>query len=77
MDQAGKVTMVTVGVEPRFIQVTPDNQYALVLNSRSGDMAVIRIEAFVKKKWGKNAPAPLFTMVPVGAKPVSVAVRRA
>jgi sugar lactone lactonase YvrE len=77
MDQAGKVTMVAVGVEPRFIQVTPDNQYALVLNSRSGDMAVIRIEAFVKKKWGKNAPAPLFTMVPVGAKPVSVAVRRA
>lgn len=75
MDETGSVRVVAVGAEPRYIAVTPDNQYALVLNSRSGDMAVIRIAAFKIGK--KTAPAPLFTMIPVGAKPVSAAIRPA
>jgi YVTN family beta-propeller protein len=68
---------VAVGAEPRHIAVTPDDQYALVLNSRSGDMAVIDIAAFDNARRAKTAPAPLFTMIPVGAKPVSTAIRRA
>ena len=38
----GKVAaVVAVGAEPRHVAVTPDNRYAIVLNSRSGDVAVI------------------------------------
>ena len=67
---------VAVGAEPRYIAVTPDNQYAMALNRRSGDMAVILIPAFVNVRRAKTAPTPLFTMIPVGAKPVSLAIRR-
>jgi YVTN family beta-propeller protein len=71
--ETGKViATVAVGAEPRHISVTPDNQYAIALNSRSGDMAVIRIPALPSK-----TRAYLFTMIPVGAKPVSASVRRA
>jgi YVTN family beta-propeller protein len=74
----GKVfAVVTVGAEPRHIAITPDDQYAMTLNSRSGDMAVIRIAAVSNKSRSKTAPIPLFTMIPVGAKPVSAAIRRA
>jgi YVTN family beta-propeller protein len=68
---------IAVGAEPRHIVVTPDDQYALALNSRSGDMAVIDISAFDNTRRARTAPAPLFTMIPVGAKPVSAAIRRA
>jgi YVTN family beta-propeller protein len=75
----GKVTAnVAVGAEPRKIVVTDDGQYALVLNRRSGDMAVIDISAFSTAKGAKTPPPPaaLFTMIPVGAKPVSAVIRR-
>jgi YVTN family beta-propeller protein len=68
------IATLTVGDEPGYIAVTPDNQYALVLNRRSGNMAVIRIAAIVAKR---TRPAPLFTVIPVGARPVSLAVRLA
>jgi YVTN family beta-propeller protein len=74
--ETGKTIAVAVGAEPRHIAVTPDDQYALTLNRRSGDMAVIRIPAFENKDRAKWAPTPLFTMIPVGAKPVSAAIRR-
>jgi len=73
----GKVfAVVTVGAEPRHIAITPDDQYAMTLNSRSGDMAVIRIAAISNKSRSRTAPIPLFTMIPVGAKPVSAAIRQ-
>lgn len=61
------------GAAPGYIAITPDNQYALVLNRSSGDMAVIRIAAVTKARRYKSAP--LFTMIPVGSKPVAAAVR--
>lgn len=74
----GKVAaVVAVGAQPRHVAVTPDNQYAIVLNSRSGDMAVILIQAILNPSRRKYAPSPLFTMIPVGANPVSAAIRRA
>ena len=66
--------VVAAGAEPGYITITPDNQYALVLNRRSGDMAVIRIAA-LRDKRSRPAPPPLFTMIRVGAKPVCAAVR--
>jgi YVTN family beta-propeller protein len=78
----GKIAAtVAVGAEPRSIAVTPDNQYAMAVNSRSGDMAVIRVDAFSSASFSsklKTAPtALLFTLIPVGSKPVAVAIRSA
>jgi DNA-binding beta-propeller fold protein YncE len=70
---AGKtIAVARVGSEPSFVEITPDNQYALVLNRSSGDMAVIRLAAITAKR---TRTAPLFTMIPVGSRPVSAAVR--
>ena len=70
-----KVLAVTpVGTEPSCIAITPDDQYALVLNQASGDMAVIRIKSVLgAAHWKKG---PLFLLIPVGSKPVSAAVVR-
>lgn len=66
------VGAVPVGKDPSFLTITPDGQYALVLNRTSGDMGVIRVKAVVRNR-GKSAP--LFTMIPVGSRPVAAAVR--
>jgi YVTN family beta-propeller protein len=63
--------VVQVGQEPREIIITPDQQYAIVLNQKSGDVAVIRIAALAARRFKS---APLFTLIPVGEKPVSAAV---
>ncbi|MBV9503423.1 MAG: beta-propeller fold lactonase family protein, partial [Acidobacteriia bacterium] len=63
--------VVQVGEEPRTILITPDQQYALVLNEKSGDVAVIRIASLAGRRYKS---APLFTLVPVGQEPVSAAV---
>jgi YVTN family beta-propeller protein len=67
-----KVVAVTgVGMDPGAIVVTPDQEYALVLNRASADMAVIRISAITV---GRAKSAPLFTMIPVGSGPVDAVV---
>jgi len=74
------VGVVQVGQEPRHVLITPDQQYALVLNEKSGDMAVVRIRVLKNQDASKlpalrpYRPTPLFTMIPVGEKPVSAAV---
>jgi hypothetical protein len=52
--------------------VTPNAEYALVLNRRSGDMAVLHIPTISR---GRARSAPLFTMIPVGSQPVSAVIR--
>jgi DNA-binding beta-propeller fold protein YncE len=77
---SGKLTaVVSVGDGPRAIVITPDKQYALVLNERSGDMAVIWLRTLSGSQVGgvrvrRYKTAPLFTMIPVGEGPVSAAV---
>ena len=66
------IAAVAVGQDPGFIAITPDRQYALVLNRGSGDMAVIRVAAITATR---AKSAPLFTMIPVGSTPVSAVVR--
>ena len=70
------VARIPVGQDPQEVVITPDNQYALVLNRKSGDVAVIRVPSI--SAWGNhhNKTAPLFTMVPVGARPVSATISR-
>ncbi len=72
IEQRRTVAAVPVGEEPRRVVLTPDHQYVLVLNRRSGDLAVIR-RRIVE---GPREPIrPLFTMIPVGAEPVDLAVQ--
>jgi YVTN family beta-propeller protein len=76
IETSNLLAVTPVGTGPACIVITPDDQYALVLNQASGDMAVIRIPnvtsaAKAQRRW-KNGP--LFMMIPVGSKPVSAAV---
>jgi hypothetical protein len=63
-----------VGDDPGFIAVTPDDLYALGLNRTSGDVAVLRVD-LIKPNRYKERAAKLLTVIPVGSKPVSAAVR--
>jgi YVTN family beta-propeller protein len=74
IDSRRVIAVVAVGRGPAFITSTPDSQYVLVLNAESGDMAVVRLAAIAAKR---ARSAPLFTMVPVGSRPVGAAVRHA
>lgn len=67
------IGVASVGAEPAHITITPDQQYALVLNQRSGDMAVLRLASITSRR---TKSAPLFTMIPVGSRPVWAVVRR-
>jgi YVTN family beta-propeller protein len=63
---------ISVGQDPVQVMVTPDNQYVLVLNRGSSDLSVIRVSKIGSDLRGKGAP--LFTVVPLGASPVSAAI---
>ena len=66
------IGVVQVGSDPGFVVVTPDDQYALVLNRRSGDVAVLRAGGITPNRYKSWS---LFTVIPVGSKPVSAAIR--
>ena len=70
------IGIVDITQQPTFIAITPDNQYALVLDEQSGNVAVIHIAAirFNWDAWSKKSGASLYTMLPVGAKPVQAVV---
>ena len=71
------VAVAGVGADPGEILFTPDGQYVLVLNRGSGDLAVIRIGALRTETDGKRrryTSPPLFTLIPVGSRPVAAAV---
>jgi YVTN family beta-propeller protein len=69
------IAVLPVGNDPGFIAVTPDDQYALVLNRKSGDVAVVDVDLISPNRYKERA-AKLATVIPVGSKPVSAAVRR-
>ena len=73
------IGVVEVGQKPGFVTITPDSEYALVLNEQSGDVAVIHIPAIQGHKLTPSMVlstmiGPLFTMIPVGSRPVSAAI---
>jgi YVTN family beta-propeller protein len=68
----GLLAKISVGQDPVQVMVTPDNQYVLVLNRGSSDLSVIRVSKIGSDLRGKGAP--LFTVVPLGARPVSAAI---
>ena len=77
VDTRKLVAVVQVGQEPGQILLTPDEEYALVLDEKSGDLAVIRLLSLTVAPDGSRRryrSAPLFTLIPVGEQPVSAAV---
>jgi DNA-binding beta-propeller fold protein YncE len=79
-ENSGKlVAAVQVGQQPEQIVLTParpgQDQYALVLNQGSGDLAVIRVNTLANSDpLRRYQPRPVFTLIPIGEKPVSAAV---
>lgn len=81
VDSRKLVGLVQAGQKPSYIVVTPDSQYALVLDESSGDMAVIHIpeiqtnrsKSGVMPGWA-SVSVPLFAMLSVGDRPVHAAV---
>lgn len=67
------IGIVGVGALPNYITVTPDNNYALILDEGSGDVAVIRIPD-IRRNHGKRNGVALFRLINVGEKPVHAAV---
>jgi YVTN family beta-propeller protein len=76
VDTRKVIALVNVGATPTFLTITPDNQYALVLDKRSGNMAVIRIPSIRLAAHWQNAKsgASLFTIIPAGDQPVHAAI---
>ena len=68
IDSRKVVGIVDVAQRPEFITVTPDNQYALVLDRSSGNLAIIHIAAFRLNPEASRTKsgAALFTILPVG-----------
>jgi DNA-binding beta-propeller fold protein YncE len=73
------IGVVSVGSDPGFVAVTRDDEYALVLNRKSGDVAVLRVGAIGASKdmlpRDSLKKAALLTVIPVGSRPVSADVR--
>ena len=72
INQPRVFAVVSVGSDPGFITITPEEQYVLVLNRKSGDVAVLRAAEIQPTP---HRPSPLLTMIPVGSRPVSAAVK--
>jgi YVTN family beta-propeller protein len=70
------IAVTPVGTDPNHITITPDDEYALVLNQGSGDMAVLRIPNITRavSDYRRSRKGPIFRMIPVGSKPVSAAI---
>jgi hypothetical protein len=85
VDTRKMIALTQVGDRPSRIVITPDQQYALVLNEGSGDLAVIRIPAIAGNRTRNGASAlpsqiltlrgvSLFAMIPVSRQPADLAV---
>src|SRR5260370_10347478 len=79
--ESGKlVALVTVGSQPGQIVLTPNREYALVLNEKSGDMAVIRLFSLGGNQVGGDPgnrvkSRPLFTISPARERPLPPPLR--
>ncbi len=74
------IAVVQASPGTRQILITPDDQFALVLNEYSGDLAVIRIPPIEANRLRSGlinrtkSAASLLTVFPVGDQPVAAAI---
>ncbi|MBV8550085.1 MAG: hypothetical protein JOY54_02215 [Acidobacteriaceae bacterium] len=77
IDTRKVIGIVEVGEKPSYICITPDSRYALVLDQKSEDLAVIYIPDIARNTLRTNrykTGGSLFTLLPVGNRPVHVAI---
>jgi WD40 repeat protein len=85
IDTRKMVALTQVGTQPSRIAITDDQQYALILNAGSGDLAIIRIPAIgnMRSKTGAGSlpsgiltlrGVSLFAMIPIGQNPTDLAI---
>jgi DNA-binding beta-propeller fold protein YncE len=85
VDSRKMVALSLAGNKPSHIVITPDQQYALVLNEGSGDLAIIRIPEIrgSRTRYGASSlpsgiltlrGVSLFAMIPLGEQPVDIAI---
>lgn len=67
IDTRGLCASVHVGGSPADILITPDSEYALVLDGRSGNVSVVRIAAVPRPSNPRRVVVPLFTDFPTAA----------
>jgi YVTN family beta-propeller protein len=67
IETRGVFASVHVGETPGDVLLTPDGQYALVLDQRSGNVSVVRITTVDHKVKTNSPPSPLFTVFPTAA----------
>lgn len=68
IETRGVSASVHVGENPGEILLTPDGEYALVMDQRSGNVSVVRISTVLDHKAKTNSPPPpLFTVFPTAA----------
>ncbi len=66
---------VHVGESPGDVLLTPDNEYALVMDQRSGNVSVVHITTILNRKNKTSSPpSPLFTVFPTAADARSAVV---
>ena len=70
------IGIVDITQRPTFITTTPDSRYTLILDEQFGNVAVIHTAAIRStwEAWSKKSGTSLFTMLPVGVKPVQAVV---
>jgi YVTN family beta-propeller protein len=64
IETRGLSASVHIGETPGDILLTPDGEYALVLDQHSGNVSVVRITSVLGRKVKTN---PLFTVFPTAA----------
>lgn len=70
IESRGRVASVHVGESPGDVLLTPDGQYALVVDGRTGNVSVVRIPTVLDHDpgaLGKVRAKPLFTIFPTAA----------
>jgi YVTN family beta-propeller protein len=68
IETRGVFASVHVGETPGDILLTPDGEYALVMDQRSGNVSVVRMATVLDHKARTNSPpSPLFTVFPTAA----------
>jgi YVTN family beta-propeller protein len=68
IETRGVFASVHVGETPGDILLTPDGEYALVMDQHSGNVSVVRMATVLDHKTRTNSPpAPLFTVFPTAA----------
>ncbi len=74
IDTGRSAGMINVGHGPDALALSPNQNFLLVVDAKSGDVAVVRT-AKLPQGSSLSAERALFTLIPVGLQPNQIAVK--